>query len=498
MVHIAVPFLDRREGELAVARVLVVDDSPSVRALVSDRLRRDGYVVEEASSGEAGAELALGSAPDVVVTDLVMSGISGVQLCRLLRSDPATAHVPVVLLTGSGDKRSRFWARSAGAAAYVSKDHLDDLVLMLPTLIASRATAPPPVAPTERVAPRRSMQERVSTILDAALFESVVAGEVRAMASAGNLERFFDGMTGLVSDVLNFRWLALSLGRAGAPLFVHGHPDEREAVESMARATLDVGRDRPAHFVRDERATPGDGVGPETSPIFFGGKTIGRIAIAPTSRGMSRDERRLLSLVAAEAGGPLEMIALYEDARRLATVDSLTGLLNRRAFLDLLDRESARSERHAYVLSLLLIDVDHFTRINDTHGHAAGDSVLQGFARVLDGVARRSDVVARWGGEEFVVALPQTGAAGARIAAERVRRAIADARYPIAGAEPLRMTASIGAATAQPPWCKEAVIAAADEAMYAAKGRGRNRVEFAGSGALDAPRGLATAPDHPM
>src|SRR5581483_1953565 len=137
--------------------------------------------------------------------------------------------------------------------------------------------------------------------------------------------------------------------------------------------------------------------------------------------------------------------------------------------------------RHGYPLSLLLLDADHFKRVNDTHGHAAGDAVLQGFAKVLTGVARRSDVVGRWGGEEFVVALPQTGAAGARVAAERVRRALAEARYPIPGGEALRMTASVGAATAQPPWSKEAVVSAADEAMYAAKARGRNRVEFASS-----------------
>jgi two-component system cell cycle response regulator len=493
-----------------VARVLVVDDSPSVRALVCDRIRKAGHVVEEAPSGEAGAERALAECPDVVVTDLVMSGISGVQLCRLLRSEPTTAHVPVILLTSSGDKRSRFWARSAGAAAYVSKDRLDDLVLMLPTL----ATTQPPPAPSpgvlassptavqgaERAAPRRSVHERVSAILDVALFDSVVAGEVRALGSAGTMPRFFEALAGLVSDVLNYRWLALLPCRPGAPLFVHGHPSEREAIEAMARSVLGAGPDRVAHVVQDERAVRGDGTAPEEWAVSFGSRPSARLAIGPCARGMSRDERRLLSIVANEAGGPLEMTALYEDARRLATVDTLTGLLNRRAFLDVLDRESARSERHSYPLSLLLLDADHFKRVNDTYGHAAGDAVLQGFARVLGHVARRSDVVARWGGEEFVVALPQTGAAGARVAAERVRRALAEARYPIPGGEPLRMTASVGAATALPPWQRDAVISAADEAMYAAKARGRNRVEFAGTGASDTPGGPpagTTAPDHP-
>jgi two-component system cell cycle response regulator len=158
----------------AVARVLIVDDSPSVRSLLARRLRAQGYELDEAPDGESGAEKAVTAPPDLVITDLHMKGISGVQLCRILRSEPATAHVPVVLLTASGDKRSRFWARSAGAAAYVSKDKIDDLVTLLPGLLASQ---PAPARTPERPSGgRRTIQERMSNILDTALFDSVIAG----------------------------------------------------------------------------------------------------------------------------------------------------------------------------------------------------------------------------------------------------------------------------------------------------------------------------------
>jgi diguanylate cyclase (GGDEF)-like protein len=187
----------------------------------------------------------------------------------------------------------------------------------------------------------------------------------------------------------------------------------------------------------------------------------------------------MLSLLEGELGGPLQMTSLYEDARRLAKTDALTGLLNRRAFIEAVERERARSDRHAYPLSLLLLDVDHFKRINDEHGHAVGDTVLQGVARILESVARRSDFVARWGGEEFVLALPQTGEAGARVAAERVLRALANATHKAADCNPLQVTASIGVASCEAPWSIDALVAAADEAMYAAKARGRNRVESA-------------------
>jgi two-component system cell cycle response regulator len=465
-----------------VPRVLVVDDSSSIRTLLGQRLRAQGHEVEEAADAETAFECAAANPPDVVVTDLVMTGLSGVQLCRLLRNDPSTAHVPVVLLTASGDKRSRFWARSAGAAAYVGKDRVDDLIALLPSLAASSRSQGPPASPAHTS--RRNLHERISSILDGALFESVLAGEVRALASAGELTRLFDGLATFLSDVLSYRWLAMTPGRAYAPVYVHAHPTEQEGSEKAARVALEVPAERPIQLVVDERATAGEGPAPHTVPVVLGGAEVGRIAVAPTARGLSRDDLRLLSLVAVELGGPLQMAALYEDARKLATTDMLTGLLNRRAFLDAIERERARSDRHAFPLSLLLLDIDHFKRINDGRGHVAGDAVLRGVARMLVGVARKSDFVGRWGGEEFVLALPQTSEGGARIAAERTRRAVAAGVYAVpGGGDPISVTVSIGAASAEAPWSIDQLVGAADAAMYAAKARGRNRVEVASEAA---------------
>lgn len=174
------------------------------------------------------------------------------------------------------------------------------------------------------------------------------------------------------------------------------------------------------------------------------------------------------------------MASLVAEARRLASTDTLTGLLNRRAFIERIDKARAASSSWMFPMSMLLLDVDHFKKVNDTLGHDAGDAVLQGVARVLSGMARRSDFVARWGGEEFVVALAQTAEAGARIAAERVRRAIADAKYILPNGAEHRATASVGLASAEgPEWQLDELLGRADKAMYSAKHRGRNRVETA-------------------
>jgi two-component system cell cycle response regulator len=479
-----------------VARILLVDDSASARAIIGGKIREKGHTVDEVGHASDAAEMALAKPPDAVVTDLWMPGISGLQLCRLLRAEPATHHVPVVLLTASDDRRSRFWARNAGAAAYVTKTEIDRLTDVLGDLTSSPQTRPPP-AMHPPVVTRGNVQERLSQLLDASLFDSTIAGEVRALSQkAEELEHLFADLCALASDVAGYRWLGLSTETAAPPqlkhgtrLFIHTHPDLRESAEREARDALEVppppDRRKPdesdAYFLTDNRAVEAEwSTPPILLPIRFGQASMGQIAIAPSRRGASHDDRRLVALLAAELGGPLRMAALVAEARRLASTDTLTGLLNRRAFVERLEKARAASDQKLFPMSVLLLDVDHFKKVNDTLGHDAGDAVLQGVARTLSSIARKSDFVARWGGEEFVVALTQTAEAGARVAAERVRRAIQDAKYTLPSGAVHKATASVGLASAEnADWQLEDVLGRADKAMYAAKHRGRNRVETA-------------------
>jgi two-component system, cell cycle response regulator len=472
----------------------LVDDSASARALIGVRLRDSAYDVVEVAHAAEAAEIAIGTSPDAVVTDLWMPGISGLQLCRLLRAEPATQHVPVVLLTASDDRRSRFWARHAGATAYVTKTEIERLIDVLGDLTSSPKTRPPP-SPTPPVVTRGNVQERLSQLLDVSLFESTIAGEVRALAQkAEELEQLFESLAALASDVSGYRWLALATDSAAPPhvqyktrLFIHTHVDQSEIAEREARDALEIPhppeRRKPAEgdafIVADKRPVDAEwSTPPITLPVQFGVSPIGQIALAPSRRGASHDDRRFIALLANELGGPLRMASLVAEARRLASTDTLTGLLNRRAFVERI--EKARAGRGLFPMSMLLLDVDHFKKVNDTLGHDAGDAVLQGVARVLSSIARKSDFVARWGGEEFVLALSQTAEAGARVAAERVRRAIAEARYILPSGREHRATASVGLASADgPDWLFDDLLARADKAMYAAKHRGRNRVEMA-------------------
>jgi diguanylate cyclase (GGDEF)-like protein len=171
---------------------------------------------------------------------------------------------------------------------------------------------------------------------------------------------------------------------------------------------------------------------------------------------------------------------LSERDRRLALRDPLTGALNRRAFPEIYEREAARSQRLAEGLAVLFLDLDHFKRLNDGHGHVVGDLVLQHFSRLLAGLVRDTDFVFRWGGEEFLVLLPHTSPDEAPVMAERIRGAVEAEEIAFRGGRsPVRLTVSIGAAgTLAPPLDPAVLIAGADSAAYRAKERGRNCVEW--------------------
>ena len=166
----------------------------------------------------------------------------------------------------------------------------------------------------------------------------------------------------------------------------------------------------------------------------------------------------------------------HEEIYQLATHDALTELYNRRHFIEMADKEIARALRHARPLSLCIIDVDLFKPVNDRYGHISGDEVLRQIALLLRRHARTDDLAARIGGEEFALMLPECDAEAARVFAERLREAVADAVFT-PGGETQRITVSIGIAELAPGRdVRPALMAAADTALYRAKSEGRNRV----------------------
>ena len=180
----------------------------------------------------------------------------------------------------------------------------------------------------------------------------------------------------------------------------------------------------------------------------------------------------LLTLVLARP--LLRAFSWTEEQASEARIDALTGLANRRALEEILSAEISRAQRFAHDLAVVVLDLDRFKEINDSFGHAAGDVMLRAVSRLLTSLARQGDTVARWGGEEFVVVLPETDLPGAQRFAERLRRTIESHEVG-----EMSTSASCGVATMLPEDSAEELLGAADRALYQAKANGRNRTESA-------------------
>ena len=174
-----------------------------------------------------------------------------------------------------------------------------------------------------------------------------------------------------------------------------------------------------------------------------------------------------------------QLEAMLQNMESLATTDPLTGLVNRRRFDDVLRREFAATLRYQHGLCCILMDIDHFKSVNDTHGHDTGDRVLQGIAQRLAFNVREVDLVARYGGEEFVILLPHTAKQSAGVVAERIAKSVRDVVIEV-GSGAVRVSASFGVASSEDIVTKDAqeLVRAADSALYRAKRNGRDRIEY--------------------
>ncbi|MGE0043711.1 MAG: GGDEF domain-containing protein [Vicinamibacterales bacterium] len=227
---------------------------------------------------------------------------------------------------------------------------------------------------------------------------------------------------------------------------------------------------------RDGSLQTGQNVG---FPLLVGGTAVGVLGVRPPEGGLGQERQRALEASAALLAVSLKNAQLFREVRENSLRDSLTGCFSRAHSMEVIDAELRRARRSQAPVSLIMFDLDHFKDVNDRFGHLCGDAVLAAVGKRMREVLRGSDLKCRYGGEEFLVLLPETPLAGARRVAETLRREIADRPVPWAG-EALTVTASFGLTQAAPGEVSiQALIARADAALYRAKDDGRNCVRIA-------------------
>ena len=448
-----------------VARILVVDDIEANVRLLEAKLSAEYYQVLTAYDGPTALALAAAERPDIILLDVMMPGMDGFEVCRRLKDDALTRHIPVVMVTALDGRNDRVAGLEAGADEFLTKP-IDDLMLFSRVRSLTRL---------------KTIMDELRQREDSGRRLGVIAGAAERLGGGG-------GRVLVVDD--NER----QAQRMAAELAVDHRPvveTDPEKAQLAARGPVDLmivnansksfDGLRFAAMLRSDEAT-------RNVPILA--------VIDPDDRAKMVKALEIgVNDLLARPIDPQELAARvrtqikrkrYTDFLRsnldysleLAVTDQLTGLHNRRYMAGQLDALVARATQGGEPVAALLIDIDHFKQINDNYGHDAGDEVLREFALRIASNVRAIDLPCRYGGEEFVVIMPETPIEGAEVVAERIRRHVSGTPFRVTGGkESLTVTISIGvAATFGEGDTQEALLKRADQGVYEAKAAGRNKV----------------------
>ena len=447
------------------ARILVVDDIEANVRLLEAKLNVEYYEVSTACDGPSALDAAATGHPDIILLDVMMPGMDGFEVCRRLKANSDTRHIPVVLVTALDGRQDRLTGLKAGADDFLTKP-IDDVALFA------------------RV---RSLT-RLKLVID----------ELRQREASGRRIGVIEGVASRLGGSGGRIVVADDQERQAHRILDELAVEHRPVCEAEADRALLAVRARAALLIVNIAARGFDGL--RLAAQLRSDEATRHVPIlavfdpAERARALKALEIGVNDLIAKPID-PEELSARartlirqkrYTDFLRnnldssleLAVTDPLTGLHNRRYMSGQLSALVRRAIKGGDPVAALLVDIDHFKRINDSFGHDIGDEVLREFAVRLATNVRAIDLPCRAGGEEFVVIMPDTSLEAAQRVAERLRLHVSGSPFHVAKVEELlQVTISIGvAATLGEDDTPEALLKRADEAVYEAKAAGRNVV----------------------
>jgi two-component system cell cycle response regulator len=483
--------------------VLVVDDDAAILQTVTWLLKEHGYDVTAVSGGAALFAQLEARAPDLVLLDVAFAGEDGYRVLERVTTDDRWPDLAVIVLSALPPEEAVVRTLGLGAADFVRKPfRVRELLARVQAQLRGRAA----VRATH--AALRSTEAELRRVREESESRRKLVDILHEVTGDLSSEEIYPMLARRVARALDLTHCSVVRARAGDRVGVvataYENPGLRDREVQLERypeirAALDHGR--PV-LIPDVRSSPMFAEARKTwqregtrvsirslialpfaldrlqAGVFF----LRRTEDEPV---LTQDDVEFADSVIKAAVAVIQRAQALESTKAdnarleaLALTDPLTQVLNRRALTLRLTAELDRARRYESVVTLLMVDLDHFKRINDTHGHLVGDEALREVAAILRHAVRSVDVVARYGGEEFVVVLPETAEEGGIVFAERLRDSIASHEFHVPGRSALALTASIGVATFPAPRVEsvEDLFARADAALYRAKADGRDRV----------------------
>jgi two-component system cell cycle response regulator len=451
------------------ARVLIVDDIPTNVRLLEARLSAEYYEVLTASSGREALDLCAKTDLDIVLLDVMMPEMNGFEVCAALKADPKTHHLPVLMITALDQTSDRVRGLEAGADDFLTKP-VDDVQLMarVKSLVRLKAL-------TDELRARAHTSRQIAVEDAMRAMDAISADGGRILLVDTDL-RHAERIRGYLAANHSVHLLT---NPQDAVLQVTGN-DYELAIVAMALGdidplrvcsqirTLEHSRNLPIILMAEDSDRPRVMRGLDFGVNDFIMRPVERTELAARVRTQIRRQRYAV-----------ELRESVNHTLALAVTDELTGLYNRRYFERHLSLMLDKAREQDRDMAVMLIDMDFFKAVNDTYGHGIGDAVLREFALRLRRNIRGVDLACRFGGEEFVVLMPDTDFEQAQGVAERVRQAVSERLFEVGASRGLTVTVSIGVAlndgaTDTP----ETLLKRTDIALYRAKREGRNRVVF--------------------
>lgn len=478
-------------------RILVAEDEPVSRRLLESTLRRWEHNVEAVADGTKALEILAGvDPPKLAILDWMMPGLNGAEICRALRKTDRGRSLYLLLLSSKASKEDAIECLDAGADDFISKP-FDPAELRARVSVGIRLVG----LRMELEARMKELAERTAQLQQANERLTLWGKELEQRNSEINLLGEMGGLLQSCNTSAEAYAATQAFARRLFPedpgaLFVFG--ESRQTVEAVAvwgetppeervfalddcwalrRGRVHGGADIEAGL-RCRHVAAGHAAY-VCVPMTAHGATLGLLHILLTaSDSEQREARQSLGVrVGEHLGLALAKLKMQEALQHLSVRDPLTGLFNRRYMEESLERELRRAERLGKSLGILMLDIDHFKRFNDTLGHDAGDSLLRELGNLLPRQIRSSDIASRYGGEEFCIVLPEASAETTRQRAEEIREAANGMRVQHGQQVLDAVTLSLGVATfPQNGRTRDALMKSADLALYRAKSEGRNRV----------------------